>query len=327
MVPLRSGSAVIGSLEVTGRLGDISAFRPADVRLLETLAAHAAVAVENSRLVDRLRFDAYHDALTGLPNRRRVLALLEEAVKVQAPGEVVAVLVFDIDGLRDVNDSIGHDAGDSMVVEVAARLRGARPGRGAGRPRRQRRVRGHAAAAQRRGRAARWPPSCGSRCRSRWRSSRSRSTSTSRSASRSTPITASTPRRVLKRADLAAQTAKQLANPVQLFHPACRPARPTGSGLAAAAAARAGERRDRGLLPAQGRAAGPAGGRRRVPGPLGPPDARHHPAGGVRRGGRAHRPARPADRGRAARGPAPGPGLARGRAPAARSRSTSPPVP
>jgi diguanylate cyclase (GGDEF)-like protein len=123
VVPLRSGSAVIGSLEVTGRLGDLPQFGQSDVRLLETLAAHAAVAVENSRLVDRLRFDAYHDVLTSLPNRRRLLALLDEAVKVNAPDEVVAVLLFDIDGLRNVNDALGHDAGDRMVREVAARLR------------------------------------------------------------------------------------------------------------------------------------------------------------------------------------------------------------
>src|SRR5258706_126258 len=108
-------------------LDELTQFGQADVRLLETLAAHAAVAVENSRLVDRLRFDAYHDALTSLPNRRRVLALLEEAVKVRAPGEVVAVLVVDIDGLRDVNDSLGHDAGDRMVREVATRLRSHAP--------------------------------------------------------------------------------------------------------------------------------------------------------------------------------------------------------
>ncbi len=127
VVPLRSGSAVIGALEVAGRLGEVAQFGQADVRLLETLAAHAAVAVENSRLVDRLRFDAYHDALTGLPNRRRVLALLEEAVKVRAPSEVVAVLVFDIDGLRDVNDSLGHDAGDRLIREVATRLRSLAP--------------------------------------------------------------------------------------------------------------------------------------------------------------------------------------------------------
>ena len=79
------------------------------------------------RLIDRLRFDAYHDALTGLPNRRRLLAALDEAVKVRANDEVVGVLVFDIDGLRDVNDSLGHDAGDTVVSEVASRLRRVAP--------------------------------------------------------------------------------------------------------------------------------------------------------------------------------------------------------
>ena len=92
VVPLRAGSAVIGCLEVAGRVGDTAHFGPGDVRLLETIAAHAAVAVENSRLVDRLRFDAYHDTLTGLPNRRRISNGLEESVAVRPPGEVVAVL-------------------------------------------------------------------------------------------------------------------------------------------------------------------------------------------------------------------------------------------
>ncbi|MEV6966339.1 bifunctional diguanylate cyclase/phosphodiesterase [Hamadaea sp. NPDC051192] len=125
IVPLRTGSAVIGTLEVAGRLGDTVTFLPGDVKLLEAVAAHAAVAVENSRLVDRLRYDAYHDALTGLPNRRRVTTALEESVKVRAPGEVVAVLFFDVDSLRDVNDSLGYAAGDRLIGEVATRLRSA----------------------------------------------------------------------------------------------------------------------------------------------------------------------------------------------------------
>jgi diguanylate cyclase (GGDEF)-like protein len=95
--------------------------------LLETIAAHAAVAVENSRLVERLRFDAYHDGLTSLPNRRRVTNGLEEAVAVRAPGEVVAVLVLDLAGLRDVNESLGRAAGDQLLVEVAGRLRETAP--------------------------------------------------------------------------------------------------------------------------------------------------------------------------------------------------------
>lgn len=127
VVPLRAGSAVIGCLEVAGRIGDTASFGPGDVQLLETIAAHAAVAVENSRLVERLRFDAYHDALTGLPNRRRVSEGLGESVAVRAPGEVVAVLLLDITGLRDVNDSLGRAAGDQLLIEVARRLRQVAP--------------------------------------------------------------------------------------------------------------------------------------------------------------------------------------------------------
>jgi diguanylate cyclase (GGDEF)-like protein len=123
VVPLRSGQAVIGTLEMVNRLGDLKNFMAGDVQVLETIAAHAAVAVENSRLVDRLRYDAYHDRLTGLPNRRRVTDALAASVKVRTPGEIVAVLLFDVDGLRDVNESMGHAAGDKILVEVAQRLR------------------------------------------------------------------------------------------------------------------------------------------------------------------------------------------------------------
>ncbi|GAA0515793.1 bifunctional diguanylate cyclase/phosphodiesterase [Paractinoplanes deccanensis] len=124
VVPLRSGHTPIGSLEVINRLGDTRTFRPADVQVLETIAAHVAVAVENARLVDRLRYDAYHDRLTGLPNRRRITDALAESVKVRAEDEVVAVLLFDVDGQRDVNESMGHAAGDKLLAEVAGRLRG-----------------------------------------------------------------------------------------------------------------------------------------------------------------------------------------------------------
>jgi diguanylate cyclase (GGDEF)-like protein len=123
VVPLRSGQAVIGTLEVINRLGDLKHFTTTDVRVVETIAAHAAAAVENSRLVERLRYDAYHDRLTSLPNRRRITDALTESVKIRTPGEVVAVILFDVDGLRDVNESMGHDAGDKLLTEVAVRLR------------------------------------------------------------------------------------------------------------------------------------------------------------------------------------------------------------
>ncbi|MEO3744110.1 bifunctional diguanylate cyclase/phosphodiesterase [Plantactinospora sp. B5E13] len=129
VTPLRSGQVVIGTLEVVNRIGGrpVGHFTPADVQVLETIAAHTAVALENSRLVDRLRYDAYHDGLTNLPNRRRLTSALEEAVRVRAPDEVVAVLLFDVAGLRQVNESVGHAAGNKVLIEVAARLRAAAP--------------------------------------------------------------------------------------------------------------------------------------------------------------------------------------------------------
>src|SRR5690606_26901780 len=122
-VPLRSGTAVIGCLEVASRLGAVARFEPSDIQLMEAVAAQAAVAVEDWRLVDRLRFDAYHDPATGIPNRRQRNASRGEALKVRAPDEVVAVLVFDVDGMRDVNESLGRAAGDKVLAEVARRLR------------------------------------------------------------------------------------------------------------------------------------------------------------------------------------------------------------
>ncbi|MET7417870.1 bifunctional diguanylate cyclase/phosphodiesterase [Dactylosporangium sp. NPDC005555] len=127
VVPLRSSGIAIGTLEVAGRLGENVAFGKDEVQLLETLSVQVSAAVENSRLVDRLQFDANHDALTGLANRRRMLGALGEAMTGRGPREVVAVLLFDVVALREVNDSLGHDAGDEVLVQVARRLRDLAP--------------------------------------------------------------------------------------------------------------------------------------------------------------------------------------------------------
>jgi diguanylate cyclase (GGDEF)-like protein len=127
IAPLRAGSVVIGCLEAVNRLGDTAHFGPGDARLLETIAAHAAVAVENSRLVDRLRYDAYHDTLTELPNRRRVTDAVDQAIAARAPDEAIAVLHVDVSDLRQVNESLGRAAGDDLLVQVARRLREVAP--------------------------------------------------------------------------------------------------------------------------------------------------------------------------------------------------------
>ena len=67
---------------------------------------------------------AAHDHLTGLPNRRRFVALTEEAIaESQRTCEPVAVFVVDLDRFKEVNDVLGHPAGDQVLTEVARRLR------------------------------------------------------------------------------------------------------------------------------------------------------------------------------------------------------------
>ncbi|WP_256774004.1 MULTISPECIES: EAL domain-containing protein [unclassified Stenotrophomonas] len=79
---------------------------------------------ERLRAEQRLTHQAMHDALTGLPNRLHLLDRLEDAIaRASAPdGPVFAVLFLDLDRFKLVNDSIGHAAGDQMLVEVAKRI-------------------------------------------------------------------------------------------------------------------------------------------------------------------------------------------------------------
>ena len=74
---------------------------------------------------DQLRYDAYHDGLTGLPNRALLMERLERAVRRQKRREdyQFAVLFIDLDRFKNVNDSLGHTMGDSLLVSIANRLR------------------------------------------------------------------------------------------------------------------------------------------------------------------------------------------------------------
>jgi diguanylate cyclase (GGDEF)-like protein/PAS domain S-box-containing protein len=66
---------------------------------------------------------AYTDYLTGLPNRARLMAALTAARSRAAAGEPASLLLLDLDGFKPVNDIAGHEAGDHLLVQVAARLR------------------------------------------------------------------------------------------------------------------------------------------------------------------------------------------------------------
>jgi diguanylate cyclase (GGDEF)-like protein len=96
---------------------------------LELFAAQAGASLRNAQvhlglqaLKDRLAHEASHDALTELPNRRRFTESLEERSGRGRAGDLIAVLFLDLDGFKDVNDRFGHDAGNDLLVTVAAKL-------------------------------------------------------------------------------------------------------------------------------------------------------------------------------------------------------------
>ncbi|MBT0771914.1 diguanylate cyclase [Kineosporia sp. J2-2] len=75
------------------------------------------------QLTERLRHEASHDPLTGLPNRQVLRRRLEDALSQPPPHDAaVAVLYVDLDGFKGVNDSLGHAVGDELLVQVADRI-------------------------------------------------------------------------------------------------------------------------------------------------------------------------------------------------------------
>ena len=94
-----------------------------DTAMLQSMSGIASAAIENARLYDQLAHGAHHDVLTGLPNRLLIESELKTALaETRDRGESVALLFMDLDRFKHVNDSLGHNAGDELLGQIAARL-------------------------------------------------------------------------------------------------------------------------------------------------------------------------------------------------------------
>jgi diguanylate cyclase (GGDEF)-like protein len=108
-------------------------FTPEFAELLQRLADNVSFALENFDRADqkdkadqRIEYLASHDSLTDLPNREMFSGLLRQVIETAHRHQRrFAVLFIDLDRFKVINDSLGHDAGDMLLVEVASRLRGA----------------------------------------------------------------------------------------------------------------------------------------------------------------------------------------------------------
>ncbi|MDQ1662628.1 MAG: diguanylate cyclase, partial [Blastococcus sp.] len=134
-VPLLAGNTFLGVAAAGWSGGTGPKQLQGDVLArLRGVGDQASTALQKARLLETVRRQATHDALTGLPNRTLFLDRLEEALAAHRANDHLAVLFCDLDRFKAVNDTLGHAAGDEMLRQIAARLRAAvRPGDSVGR--------------------------------------------------------------------------------------------------------------------------------------------------------------------------------------------------
>jgi diguanylate cyclase (GGDEF)-like protein len=122
-VPLAGRAGRIGWLGVFSRDADVR-FGDDDLRRLEELADRVAPAIENARRFREARQLADLDSLTGLHNRRYFHeTLAREVDRAQRYQRRLSLVIVDVDGFKEINDRIGHLAGDAVLAEIADRIR------------------------------------------------------------------------------------------------------------------------------------------------------------------------------------------------------------
>ncbi|HTY07783.1 MAG TPA: GAF domain-containing protein [Candidatus Edwardsbacteria bacterium] len=121
-VPLKLGNQVVGVINVES--DNLNAFGSLDLRLLSTLAAQVAVAVENARLYEQTEQLAVTDGLTGVFNHRYFQQFLtSELNRAKRYRHALSLIMLDIDHFKNVNDTKGHPSGDRVLQQVAGVLR------------------------------------------------------------------------------------------------------------------------------------------------------------------------------------------------------------
>ncbi len=120
-IPLIMDAEVVGVMNlVRSHMGEFSL---SEIRLLTLLADQAALAIKNAHLHQAVTEQARQDVLTGLPNRRALDERLDESIsQSKLTGRPFSVVMMDLDGFKNINDTYGHETGDGVLKQVATCL-------------------------------------------------------------------------------------------------------------------------------------------------------------------------------------------------------------
>ncbi len=112
-----------GNFYLVGVIRDITQRKLKEEQLKDTAVKLSQSNDELKRKEDQMRYLAYHDSLTGLPNRKSFAEQLHESLEWAQTNNLLLVLLFiDLDGFKQVNDTLGHEIGDRVLVAIAQRL-------------------------------------------------------------------------------------------------------------------------------------------------------------------------------------------------------------
>ena len=121
-VPLKGSGGTVGTLTLLNRLPSGDYTKP-DGESLQVYGSTAAIVIERARMTEDLRWFADHDGMTQLYRRDRLPYVLNSLVTNRdISGDYVHFMLADLDGFKEVNDTLGHQRGDDLIVEIAREL-------------------------------------------------------------------------------------------------------------------------------------------------------------------------------------------------------------
>jgi diguanylate cyclase (GGDEF)-like protein len=121
--PVMTAAGEPGYLEVCDRRSDIVSFADSDRAALDSMLTHVNAAIRHQQLLTQIRYDADHDRLTGLPNRQRLAAEIEQLLSAEGPTARAGLILASLGNYTEVTDTLGHAASDELLLVTAGLLR------------------------------------------------------------------------------------------------------------------------------------------------------------------------------------------------------------